>query len=191
MDSIISAKLRVFNFYGKSEMEWLWMWKCNPSDINSCLNCQYPECVCLKDADNDAESLKFDAEVRYENGRVNAKNIAMYRYKHSEKGLKKRDEYNHSDNAKARKIVYNHSEKGKEAMQRHEMTEKRKAYKSNYQKIVWCKREEQNKGYCYGILVNQKGVTVGEIAKQLNTDHKHVLKYITELIDEQMIEFKF
>jgi Fic family protein len=118
----------------------------------------------LDDADNDPESLKLDAEVRAENNRVNAKDLRMY--------------------------DYNHSQKGKARQQKYEQTQSRKTMQSAYRRNIWSKREERNKGYCYGIIVNQKGITISEIAKLLKTDNQHVCKYITELVSEHMIELK-
>lgn len=145
------------------------MWKCNPNDINACLNCQYPECVRLNDEDiRDEYTDILEKEI--------FNNIPR-------------------DNNQRKWFKYSQSEKGKERARKYIKSDKGRAKEHRKSVMRWAVHEERNKGMTYGYCVRYAKATgtmptVQIIAKDLNFSEPKAREYLRKLADEKLIFYK-
>lgn len=68
------------------------MWKCDPSNIQNCLNCPYPDCKRIGKL-YDPVSDELDKEVKTDIARSNTNSLNQFRYDRSEKGKARAKRY--------------------------------------------------------------------------------------------------
>ena len=144
------------------------MWKCDPNDIQACLNCQYLECIALN-IEKDEEADLFEKEVKEQISKANCKNLAVWKN-------------NRSDAHKKAKKNYRATEHGKYMEHKYyvDKVKPKRAYIDEY-----------NKGLCYGLICecveNKEFPEPSKLARKLHTRTEKVQEYIKQLNDEGLI----
>lgn len=144
------------------------MWKCDPSNIQNCLNCQLPDCKRIGKL-YDPVSDELDKEIKTDIARANVKSLKQFRYDRSDKGKAR------TKRARKKKIA---SGKNAEMCRQH-----------------YAKQEELNKGITYGFVYNfycayKKMPSIAEISKQLFLSENKVRLYLNQLADEHLIDYR-
>lgn len=143
------------------------LWKCDPSNIQNCLNCQYAECINFNSAAKDNETDELEKEAKIENTRINTKNRNHYEWflKNKDKCYERTRQYRATPRAK---------------QLRRERDALNKAIK-----------EERNKGYIYGYISSSiKMPKVSEIAQEFELTEVKVRLYLNQFVDEHLIDYR-
>lgn len=68
------------------------LWKCDPSNIQNCLNCQYAECRRM-DRLYDPVSDELEKEVKTDIARANCRSLKQFKYERTRKAVIRRAEF--------------------------------------------------------------------------------------------------
>lgn len=153
------------------------MWKCDPSNIQNCLNCQYAECRRV-DRLYDPVSDELDRAVKYDSMTPTQRYMAEYTKRPEFRRQQK--EYNKTEEGKKRQIAYNNSIKCKQSQ-------------SRYAKNHWREHLEKCKGVLYGVISNYYSFFGKEPSLEALheiTGHRRttIKAFVEQLRDENMIE---
>lgn len=157
------------------------LWKCDPSNIQNCLNCQYPDCKRIGKL-YDPVSDELDKEIKSDIARANTNNLNQLRYERSEKG-------------KARAKRYNSSEKGKMRTKRANQKKIDSGKNAEMCRQYYERREELNKGITYGFvydyyLLHRRTPSIVEISEKLFLSENKVRLYLRQLTEERLIDYR-